>query len=196
MPRLRVSRRQGRRRLEMPELWQGRRGVRRLVMSRRSYRRARHAMHVCGNTKAIVADLVTTGADALELDYKTDVRRARGQHPRHGARCPVVVSGQPRSASRPPGVEDVRRGVGCARSPLETLTTGTYAAPWPADGEHRRGCRPRRRDHDLATALGLAPARPVSACAPSAGQLRLWNARVADKWRPEIKSAPRQSGFP
>src|ERR1019366_6281126 len=76
MPRLRVSRRQGRRRLEMPELWQGRRGVRRLVMSRRNYRRARHAMHVCGNTKAIVADLVTTGADALELDYKTDVRLA------------------------------------------------------------------------------------------------------------------------
>src|ERR1039458_4922628 len=27
--------------------------------------------------------------------------RARGQHPRHGARCPVVVTGQPRSDSRP-----------------------------------------------------------------------------------------------
>jgi uroporphyrinogen decarboxylase len=35
-----------------------------------------YALHVCGNTKAILADLVTTGADALELDYKTDVRLA------------------------------------------------------------------------------------------------------------------------
>ena len=37
---------------------------------------SRYALHVCGNTKAILADLVTTGADALELDYKTDVRLA------------------------------------------------------------------------------------------------------------------------
>jgi uroporphyrinogen decarboxylase len=35
-----------------------------------------YALHVCGNTKAILADLVTTSADALELDYKTDVRLA------------------------------------------------------------------------------------------------------------------------
>ena len=35
-----------------------------------------YVLHVCGNTKAILADLVTTGADALELDYKTDVRLA------------------------------------------------------------------------------------------------------------------------
>jgi uroporphyrinogen decarboxylase len=35
-----------------------------------------YALHVCGNTKAILADLVTTGADALGLDYKTDVRLA------------------------------------------------------------------------------------------------------------------------
>ena len=35
-----------------------------------------YALHVCGNTKAILADLVSSGADALELDYKTDVRLA------------------------------------------------------------------------------------------------------------------------
>ena len=35
-----------------------------------------YAPHVCGNTKAILADMVATGADALELDYKTDVRLA------------------------------------------------------------------------------------------------------------------------
>src|ERR1035438_5938566 len=35
-----------------------------------------YAPHVCGNTKAILADMVATGADALELDYKTDVRVA------------------------------------------------------------------------------------------------------------------------
>src|ERR1022692_685045 len=35
-----------------------------------------YALHVCGNTNAILADLATTGADALELAYKTDVRLA------------------------------------------------------------------------------------------------------------------------
>ena len=34
---------------------------------------ASYALHVCGNTKVILADLATTGAGALELDYKTDV---------------------------------------------------------------------------------------------------------------------------
>ncbi len=35
----------------------------------------RYALHICGNTNRILADMVATGADALELDYKTDVRR-------------------------------------------------------------------------------------------------------------------------
>ncbi len=34
------------------------------------------ALHVCGRTDPILCDLASTGADALELDYKTDVRRA------------------------------------------------------------------------------------------------------------------------
>jgi uroporphyrinogen decarboxylase len=31
-----------------------------------------YAQHVCGNARPILADLVATGADAIELDYKTD----------------------------------------------------------------------------------------------------------------------------
>jgi len=34
------------------------------------------ALHVCGNANPILADLVATGADALDLDYKTDARKA------------------------------------------------------------------------------------------------------------------------
>ncbi len=33
-------------------------------------------LHVCGNANPILADLVATGADALDLDYKTDARKA------------------------------------------------------------------------------------------------------------------------
>jgi len=35
------------------------------------------ALHVCGKTNAILEDLVQTGADALELDFKTDAKLAR-----------------------------------------------------------------------------------------------------------------------
>ena len=33
-------------------------------------------LHICGKTDRIVADMVSTGADGLELDYKTDVQLA------------------------------------------------------------------------------------------------------------------------
>ena len=36
-----------------------------------------YALHICGNTTRILPGRVATGADALELDYKTDVRAAR-----------------------------------------------------------------------------------------------------------------------
>jgi uroporphyrinogen decarboxylase len=36
-----------------------------------------YALHICGNTTRILDGMVATGADALELDYKTDVRAAR-----------------------------------------------------------------------------------------------------------------------
>jgi uroporphyrinogen decarboxylase len=36
-----------------------------------------YALHICGNTTRILDAMLATGADALELDYKTDVRAAR-----------------------------------------------------------------------------------------------------------------------
>ena len=35
-----------------------------------------YAQHVCGNARPILADLVATGADAVELDFKTDSQSA------------------------------------------------------------------------------------------------------------------------
>jgi uroporphyrinogen decarboxylase len=35
-----------------------------------------YALHICGKTEPILEDMAATGAGALELDYKTDVRRA------------------------------------------------------------------------------------------------------------------------
>jgi uroporphyrinogen decarboxylase len=32
-----------------------------------------YALHICGNTDAILRDMLETGADCFELDYKTDV---------------------------------------------------------------------------------------------------------------------------
>jgi uroporphyrinogen decarboxylase len=34
-------------------------------------------LHICGKTERILEEMVSTGADALELDYKTDPGRAR-----------------------------------------------------------------------------------------------------------------------
>lgn len=36
-----------------------------------------YMLHICGKTEPILDAMVSTGADALELDYKTDMRRAR-----------------------------------------------------------------------------------------------------------------------
>jgi uroporphyrinogen decarboxylase len=36
-----------------------------------------YVLHICGNTGPILKDMIGTGADGLELDYKTDARRAR-----------------------------------------------------------------------------------------------------------------------
>lgn len=34
-----------------------------------------YALHICGNTEIILDKMMATGADALELDYKTDVKK-------------------------------------------------------------------------------------------------------------------------
>jgi len=36
-----------------------------------------YALHICGNTESILADMLLSGADAVELDYKTDAVKAR-----------------------------------------------------------------------------------------------------------------------
>jgi uroporphyrinogen decarboxylase len=36
-----------------------------------------YILHVCGNTGPILGDLITTGADGVEIDYRTDVLLAR-----------------------------------------------------------------------------------------------------------------------
>ncbi len=36
-----------------------------------------YIQHICGKTEPILEDMVSTGADGLELDYKTDARRSR-----------------------------------------------------------------------------------------------------------------------
>ncbi len=38
-----------------------------------------YVLHVCGNTTRILDDMISTGADGLELDYKTDVVRAHAK---------------------------------------------------------------------------------------------------------------------
>jgi uroporphyrinogen decarboxylase len=35
----------------------------------------KYALHICGNTDVILEKMLTTGADAMELDYKTDIRK-------------------------------------------------------------------------------------------------------------------------
>jgi MtaA/CmuA family methyltransferase len=35
-----------------------------------------YILHICGNTSSILEDMIATGADGLEIDYKTDPRRA------------------------------------------------------------------------------------------------------------------------
>jgi uroporphyrinogen decarboxylase len=35
-----------------------------------------YVLHICGNTSLILKDMISTGADGLELDYKTDARLA------------------------------------------------------------------------------------------------------------------------
>jgi uroporphyrinogen decarboxylase len=35
----------------------------------------RYALHICGNTEVILDHMLTTGADAIDLDYKTDIRK-------------------------------------------------------------------------------------------------------------------------
>ena len=35
-----------------------------------------YILHICGNTTPILDDIIESGADGIELDYKTDVAKA------------------------------------------------------------------------------------------------------------------------
>ena len=35
-----------------------------------------YTLHICGNTDVILADMLESGADAIELDYKTNIKNA------------------------------------------------------------------------------------------------------------------------
>jgi uroporphyrinogen decarboxylase len=35
----------------------------------------KYALHICGNTDVILEHMLTTGADAIDLDYKTDIKK-------------------------------------------------------------------------------------------------------------------------
>ncbi len=68
-----------------------------------------YLLHVCGNTNLILADLVSVGADALEVDFKTDARCAkeafRGRVTFVGNIDPsgVLAAGTPESVARVTG---------------------------------------------------------------------------------------------
>ncbi len=48
----------------------------RLIAQRAKDAGVPYLLHICGNTTSILDDMVGTGSDALELDYKTDMRVA------------------------------------------------------------------------------------------------------------------------
>jgi uroporphyrinogen decarboxylase len=47
----------------------------RIVTQAHTYKKP-YTLHICGDTALILEDMVQTGADALELDYKTDIFKA------------------------------------------------------------------------------------------------------------------------
>jgi len=64
------------------------------------------ALHVCGKTDLILADLVATGADALELDYETDIRQA---HDALAGRSTFIGNLDPSNILAHGSVSDVER---------------------------------------------------------------------------------------
>ena len=92
-----------------------------------------YALHICGRTDRILDDMLATGADALELDYKTDARLA---HDRMKDRAVFIGNLDP-SGVLALGTPDARRGedAGAARR------LRRHAALHP----ERRAARSRRR---------------------------------------------------
>lgn len=65
-----------------------------------------YILHICGNTEPILDDMVATGADALEIDYKTNVQAARSAL---DGRATFVGNIDPSGVLARGSVEDVER---------------------------------------------------------------------------------------
>lgn len=65
-----------------------------------------YVLHICGRTDAILDDMLQTGADGLELDYKTDVRHA---HDRMKHRAVFLGNLDPSGLLTLGSVDQVRR---------------------------------------------------------------------------------------
>jgi uroporphyrinogen decarboxylase len=68
-----------------------------------------YILHICGNTDLILERMVQTGADGLELDQKTDIRRIREVL---GGRCALFGNIDPVHIIHRGSPEDVEQAVG------------------------------------------------------------------------------------
>lgn len=65
-----------------------------------------YAIHICGNTDVILEDMLLTGADAFELDYKTDIKKVFRTF---GQRMTFIGNIDPSGVLALGSVDDVRR---------------------------------------------------------------------------------------
>ena len=140
-----------------------------------------YALHICGNTTKILEGMLATGADALELDYKTDARSARdamkGRAVFIGNIDPssVLALGTPAlvEATDPGAPRGLRRDAWV--HPERGLRHPGRDAPGQPPGHDRRG--PRFRNPGLAPRLiraGRSPGEtdtvPVDRTKPGRGR--------------------------
>jgi uroporphyrinogen decarboxylase len=97
------------------------------------------ALHICGDSTLILQDMVDTGAPVLELDYKTDMRKAkevlRGKSTFLGPINPALIWG----AKSPEEVEDAAREAIAVLGPGGEFILGpgcALGADTPADNIH------------------------------------------------------------
>jgi MtaA/CmuA family methyltransferase len=96
------------------------------------------AIHICGKTNAILDDFVATGAPILEIDHKTDLRRAK-DHARGRATLLGPINTTLLYAGTPAEVEDACREAIDILAPDYGLILGpgcAMGAATPADNIH------------------------------------------------------------